>query len=133
MYIDGHKIGSTKKNTSWSSTIPATSRLIAVDDNSTKGVGSIFISVSNGFQSNQQVLSRWKCSSDNEDVGWTKTNFDDEGWQDAVVTNNKKKKLLKSILKRFHNGQNVTGVLPIWITYGGGEGRVRFRGHLGEC
>ena len=88
IYVDGNRVGGSNSTTSWSGTIPKTSRLIAVEAKNSEDVGSIFISVSNGFRSSQQLMSRWKCSNDIESVGWTKTNFVDGGWTDAEVTAN---------------------------------------------
>ena len=56
--VDGEKLGSSNKTVAWSSTIPRMSRLISIEASSADSVGSLYVGVSNGFQTNGRLLSR---------------------------------------------------------------------------
>ena len=125
-------IGNSVQTESWSSTIPRTSRLIALELTNNVGVGSVLISMSNKFQTNEVLLSRWKCSEDDESERWTEIEFEDKDWADAVVTGKDDQDFLEDIQGNFGHDAVINDSLPIWITHDGDQSLVRFRGHIGE-
>lgn len=87
MYVDGIKMNDELiDDNTWTSIIPRTARLIAIEAENTSGRRRIYAEISNDFKTS----TKWRCSTKPAE-GWKTADFDDtiEGWDYAINSTGK--------------------------------------------